>query len=70
MGPGRFDFWRHEFIDLGLNRGRGRLLNFPNALPPLKRNQIFLVFKAELGWLDNVSGLFLSTITYKKVEHN
>jgi hypothetical protein len=31
--------------------------------PPLLRIQIFLAFNAELGWLDNVSGLFLSIIT-------
>jgi hypothetical protein len=52
-------------IDLGLNKGRGRFLNFPDDPPLLERFQIFLGFTAELGWLD-VSGLFLLTIINHK----
>ena len=35
--PERFNFWWHECIDIGLNKGRGRILNFPGAPPLFKK---------------------------------
>jgi hypothetical protein len=43
-----------------------RLIPRTPALPghfSVPLTQIFLAFKADLGWLHNVSGLFLSTMT-------
>ncbi len=55
--PDRFQIFWQKLTDQGLNKGRSWFLNFLGLLWFNIKIKLFLQVNAQLGWLDNVSGV-------------